>query len=147
MCLDVLKSNKDKLVAETDIVVYKYLKITSIGFVTPFQYQPINIGESYYSKLKVRLYSDVDLDNDELPDDLLVGCVGEGLHSFGSFKDAYRQYRYDKSERVVVKCLIPKGSEYYVGKFDDQLSYASADLIYVKKYNKLTAYFKNLFNL
>lgn len=146
MCLDLHKSSRGILVAETDIVVYKYLKIRSGGsLITPFQYSPVVIGETYESKLNVRLYSDLNLDNDELPDDLIVGFVSEGLHSFGEFKNAYKQYKYDKCERVVVKCIIPKGSQYYIGKFDEHLSYASEKLTYVKKYNSLTIYFKKLF--
>lgn len=134
MCLDLHKSSRGILVAETDIVVYKYLKIRSGGsLITPFQYSPVVIGETYESKLNVRLYSDLNLDNDELPDDLIVGFVSEGLHSFGEFKNAYKQYKYDKCERVVVKCIIPKGSQYYIGKFDEHLSYASEKLTYVKK--------------
>lgn len=146
MCLDILKSNKDMLVAETDIVVYKFLKIRSKKLVTPYQYMPVEIGETYESKLKLRLYSDLNLDDEELPDNLLVGFVNDGFHSFGRFKDAYAQYSADKGERVVVKCIIPAGSEYYIGVFDSVLSYASSNLKYVKKYNSFTGLLTHLIN-
>jgi hypothetical protein len=35
-------------------------------------------------------------------------------------------------ETIIAKCIIPKGSVYYRGKFDDYFSYASNQIKYVE---------------
>ena len=38
----------------------------------------------------------------------------------------------DNIDDIVVECVIPKGSKYYIGTFYDKISYASDTLTYVK---------------
>lgn len=40
---------------------------------------------------------------------------------------------------VVTKCIIPKGSKYYIGEFNNTISYASDTL----KYVQIDIYFEN----
>jgi hypothetical protein len=81
--------------------------------LTPYRDVEIKIGETYKSKL--------------IKDDLLIK---EGIHSFKSLKDT--NYFAIKN-KIVAKCIIPKGSEYYVGEYDDgHVSYASDTLKYVE---------------
>jgi len=142
MCLDILNINKDIHVAEADIIVYKYLRVVGKNLETPFQNFPVKIGEKYESELNVRSMGDIDKN---VPDDYVVKFVTNGLHSFVRFKDAYNAY-IRCSNRVVVECVIPKDSKYYIGEFDGLLSYASTELVYVKKYSKLSCFFKNTLN-
>ena len=48
---------------------------------------------------------------------MIVGTVERGLHSFASLEDAkkfaYSDMRIDT--HVVLRCVIPAGSEYYTG--------------------------------
>jgi hypothetical protein len=92
-----------------------------LSFLTPFRNVEIEIGETYKSKL---------IKNDSL--------VEDGIHSLKKLKDAKLIASFDK-DRFVVKCIIPKGSEYYVGKYSDDIysdsdyvSYASDTLKYVE---------------
>ena len=54
------------------------------------------------------------------------GSVRKGFHSLASFRDALNASRKDKLDStVVVRCTIPKGSEYYVGNWEVYKGYAS----------------------
>lgn len=86
----------------------------SLLYATLYRRFPIEIGETYTSKLNK--YGNV---------------VGEGLHSFVNYKDAIND-----GPGVVVKCIIPKGSNYYLGKFNNRDSYASDTLKYVEIIDK-----------
>jgi hypothetical protein len=80
--------------------------------LTHYQNVEIKIGETYKSKL--------------IKNDLLID---EGIHSFKNLKDT--NYFAIKN-KIVVKCIIPKGSEYYIGEYDGYVSYASDTLKYVE---------------
>jgi hypothetical protein len=82
--------------------------------LTPYQNVEIKIGETYKSKL---------IKNDSL--------IEDGIHSFKSLKVAKRLASFDEN-KFVAKCIIPKGSEYYIGNFNDYVSYASDTLKYVE---------------
>jgi hypothetical protein len=99
-----------------DEIIFEKIYIT-VGYKTPYQETEIKIGETYISKL---------IKNNDR--------VEEGLHSFATLKDAKAltiivscRYNY-----VIAKCVIPKGSRYYKGKFDTYTSYASDTLSYVE---------------
>jgi hypothetical protein len=86
---------------------------------TPYQNAEIKIGETYKSKL---------IKNDSL--------VEEAIHSLKNLESA-NYFASFNEKRIVAKCIIPKGSEYYVGKygyngFDGFDSYASDTLKYVE---------------
>jgi hypothetical protein len=92
-----------------------------LTFLTPYRKAEIKIGETYKSKL---------IKYDSL--------VEEGIHSFESLKDA-NFFAIAIKSKIVAKCIIPKGSEYYVGKYSDDIysdsdyvSYASDTLKYVE---------------
>lgn len=84
-------------------------------FVTPYQGSVVTIGNTYSSNLVKDEYN----------------YIGKGLHSFCKRKDALESKVLRK---VVVKCIIPKGSTYYKGKFGfyEYDSYASDKITYVK---------------
>jgi hypothetical protein len=125
MCLEI-KKRLALYTAKKDKVVYKYIEKRFGGYVTPYQGFPIKIGHKYTSDLKVEkdYYNIVEI----------------GLHSFKNKKDAI-EVANKYYEHYIVKCIIPKGSKYYVGTFDIgsglyghkyMTSYASNEIIYVE---------------
>lgn len=78
-------------------------------YSTRYRYFNVEIGKTYTSKL---------IKTEEF--------VNEGLHSFKNIKSA-KTLGY-----VVAKCIIPKGSRYYIGEFCAKVSYASDTLTYVE---------------
>lgn len=84
------------------------------GFITPYQFTPIKLGETYTSSLKrVGRYS---------------FYIEKGLHSY---LEVPSKEEMEKDE-VLVQCIIPKGSKYYEGYFGSNPSIASDTLKYVK---------------
>lgn len=82
----------------------------------------IEIGNTYTSSLS--------RDND-----LLKSYIETGLHAFVCEKDVSKYLKRsheNKRYAVIVKCLIPKGSKYYVGTFYGYKSYASDTLKYLE---------------
>lgn len=78
--------------------------------LTSYRNFEIKIGKTYTSDL-------------EKEDDR----IEKGLHSFKSLGVA-KKFSHNK----IVKCIIPKGSTYYIGKFGNFISYASDKLTYVE---------------
>jgi hypothetical protein len=85
-----------------------------LSFSTPFRNVEIEIGKIYKSKL-IKYNS----------------LIEEGIHSFENLEDTKLIASLDE-DLFVVKCIIPKGSKYYIGKFDGYVSYASDTLKYVE---------------
>ena len=56
-------------------------------------------------------------------------CVDEGFHSFATLKDAIRVSkfltRHYDCNPIIVRCIIPKDSECYVGFFWERTAYCS----------------------
>lgn len=121
MCLTINRKSH-KQTAKRDIVVYKIVEqvVFSKRLRTPYQFTPIKIGEKYDSI--IRLYNDG-----------IEYIVTKALHSLKTRKEAIEAAKditgcnYDQH---IVRCVIPKGSEYYVGKFYDWNGYASSSIIY-----------------
>lgn len=112
MCLEI-KHNAKKMTARKDIVVYKILLKWRDGTLrTPFRNCVINIGEQKESYL-LKEENEITI----------------GLHSFKSYNLISDK---DGHWGRVAKCIIPKGSKYYVGKFDGRISYASDKIKYIK---------------
>jgi hypothetical protein len=87
-----------------------------LTFLTPYQDVEIKIGETYKSEL---------IKYDSL--------IEEGIHSFENFEVA-NYFTISVKDRIVAKCIIPKGSEYYIGKYSNNgyVSYASDTLKYIE---------------
>ena len=80
-------------------------------FITPFQGAEVKLGETYHSEIVKRFSY----------------AVYEGLHSFKTL-----DYDQIDEDDIIVKCIIPKGSKYYVGEFDGTVSFASNKIKYVE---------------
>lgn len=116
MCLELARNSK-KLTAKEDIVVYKFVDIhPSGGYITSYMAMPIEIGNTYTSNL---------IRNRHTPRILEIG-----LHSLieqGSADCFARHFR-----EVLIECIIPKGSKYYIGEFDGHVGLASDTITYVR---------------
>lgn len=124
MCLNTGFFSR-KHTAKTDIVVYKYLIQPYSGsteyFLTPYQFSVVHLGNTYESRLRRDILFQVDY----------------GLHSFVNYDECLDEagsfWNFRASECLaIVKCVIPKGSRFYIGKYGSTDSIASDKLIYEK---------------
>lgn len=120
MCLLIKKSDKI-LEATENIVCYKILEKFNKKYRTPFMEKYVQIRKTYHSEITTNIYGDMDM-------------INLGLHSFKSL-DGVKLYQEDND--IIVKCIIPKGSQYYLGTFGSSStrsaeSYASDTLTYVE---------------
>ena len=125
MCLEI-KNKKNKKIAESDITCYKLVIKRDDELVTFFQNIPVVIGSTYTSDFSF---------------DIMLGkaSVVKGLHSVPTINDCRKIVRSylacfnlndEEIQISVAECIIPSGSEYYVGKFEDINSYASTAITY-----------------
>lgn len=126
-------------VAEKDIVCYKiltaYVRNEHIFYRTPFTGDPITLGDY----VEAEGYKDIV--NMVPTDGYKCEVIGGFIHTFKYRKDAVRiatnecrdGYRLD--DPVIVKCIIPKGTRYYAGVFENTFlpSYATEALQYGTK--------------
>jgi hypothetical protein len=124
MCLTTPRFFAKRRVAKQDITVWKFMlqneysKQLYAYYRLGFEY---HVGKSYEADLDKPVKSDGFFQN---------GYVNKGLHSLSSYRDALHASRKDnQSSIVIVRCTIPKGSEYYVGDWEGYKGYASSALI------------------
>ena len=114
MCLTIPASiNPPKaLIAKEDIVCYKLLRKYYDGrIISPFQNIPYTLNEL------------VNIKKIEVIRRIGSTTIHAGLHSFGRQEDAFVCAThifgmFEVFDYLVYKAIIPKGSKYYVGKFD-----------------------------
>lgn len=120
------------LVAQKDIVCYKILKVVhNVGrqnktlirspYYTSYTW---NLGELRKSKLTSRPLKYTPYSNDRQ--------INVGFHTFKTRREA-RINKNDIYLGVIFKCIIPKGSKYYLGTFGEERSYASDQIIVKEK--------------
>ncbi len=125
MCL-FIKENAKKRVAKRPITVYKHVFKSMTGdILTPYQSFKVEEGKLYTSSL-CRKTEPLDM-------------IDIGLHSFRTKRDALadvksamRNVGITAKAYYIVKCIIPKGSSYYVGTTFNVRSYASDAIKYGK---------------
>lgn len=81
-------------------------------YQTPYQHFPVELGKTYYSELGINRFE---------------GTIEEGIHSYSNINDALSSSNHDE---IVVTCIVPKGSYYYIGRFSSRPSIASDTIIY-----------------
>ena len=133
MCLNIHWWNRRPHVAKKDIVVYKMIvkdhwNSASKGFVTPHQFATVTIGETYTSELQ-KIYSKWNKQ----------WTIEQGLHSLVKLSTAKKLATSEGYH--LAKCIIPKGSMYYRGKWQTNemgyvRGYASSAIKYVELINK-----------
>ena len=126
MCLDNVIG--DKLVASEHIVVYKvaYQHLSNYSHDTASFRAPFR--DYYTYDLGTVMTSNLTKDRES---------VYAGFHSFVRYEDADKlaqslEANHTRRKYYVMKAYIPKGSEYYLGTFDDAASYASNKLMIVR---------------
>ena len=95
--------------AVTSIIINNK-EVVALKIVTSYRDFPIEIGKTYNSEL---------IKKDKY--------IHEGLHSLKNLNGVKTP-----NGQFYVECIIPKGSKYYEGTFNDRISYASDKLTYVK---------------
>lgn len=115
MCLQT--SQKEPKVALKDKIVYKLFDRWDEDrgvFISPYSYFEYKIGKTYKTKIK-ETSDDSSFDDKaaiELKKHKKYKSFGAGFHS------ALKKERLIEEElcfETIVKCIIPKGAEYYIG--------------------------------
>lgn len=122
MCLYIKRDQKSKI-CRRNIKSYKVCVLCNGALNTFYQEVPIVIGETYISAIEggESLWSSKSI------------AIGVALHSFISLRKLLEAINIDRDDVRVVECIIPKGSEYYLGEFESKNdAYASNQLTYVR---------------
>jgi hypothetical protein len=136
MCLYIGINTKAEVATE-DIICYKFLRTMKANgsdcLLTPYRMTFIHIGETYTSRLIVTGIYTNEYTNEE------QYVINVGIHSFKEYNDADDAiadvYGLSDEPRIIAKCIIPKGAEYYTGTFNGRESYASDELTYLEIIN------------
>ena len=128
-----------KKIAKKDILVYKFV---NYNYYNPLINKCTSFFRNFSYKFGVKYNTDIKIEFDNSVCAMWVGR--EGFHSYCNKKTAlYNSKVYVLSPfTTVVKCIIPKGSEYYV---NNQYEIISNSIIILKKksfFQKILNYFK-----
>jgi hypothetical protein len=120
MCLTLTDTTAK--IAEEYILCYKMIERHKIkgDYRSFYEFYPIELGSIYHSEIKI-MYNE----------------VYKALHSYvyesECIGDCSTCSTINGFSGLVVKCIIPKGSEYYVGTFSGCKGYASNCIVYTKE--------------
>ena len=122
MCLITTKDIPE--IAQEDIVCYKLYKLRDNKLLSPYrEVVAPNINEvtnTVLGKARFPYY----LDNS------VKYLVNKGFHSFKYIDDLIKELHFWQSYDIkIFKCIIPKGTKYYEGKFVGESSYCSESII------------------
>ena len=131
MCLITTKNIPE--IAQEDIVCYKFYVLHKVkddinlpsydkdGYLSPYQGMPAPTINKVTNTLLDRAY---------LSKYTAVYMVGRGFHSFKYLDDLIKELDFWQSFDIkIFKCIIPKETKYYEGKFGDFPSYCSESII------------------
>lgn len=123
MCLENISELK---IAKSDLIRYKVVIPCNDYFKTPYARMDIRLNTLYKSRLIVSLEYNKNI-------------VNEGIHTFKTLKEAKAELNtWSYPVDTILKCIIPKGSKYYDGKFrlnykGDTVSSTASDKIIYKE--------------
>lgn len=103
-----------------------HIELQSGKYLTPHKHDIVEIGVTYNSCIttQARKFFYTNLDKLDL-------SISEAIHSYVNLGDCRRAAAF--SEKLcVVKCIIPKNSAFYVGKYGESDGYASSSIKYVE---------------
>ena len=105
-------------VAKEDILVYKCLDCIDGEYSTPFQYMPIIFERGKYVYNKIRISQKIGCGIRE------SALISKGIHAYstrGKAISLIRDFRKTNGTSMHY-AVIPKGSNFYIGKNDDVVS-------------------------
>lgn len=122
MCLAVLDINKEPQIAQENIVVYKRLERTGKGeYMSPFIGYKYKRNQLYKAKIGrilggKRQFPQTCMDYNMNKKITVIGVIHQGIHAYISRATAITKSDdwFDEEESVIT-CIIPKGSQYYLG--------------------------------
>lgn len=135
MCLE--KKNRIPKIATKDIIVYKVLTLENNKLLTIVCKNEIEIGKTYkgifgeyniFIKHRLRTFT-----NNTIC--FLISLfytkfiISGYIHSYDNYDSIPSHFKYRLLNYYIAKCIIPKGTLYFIGKDDD---IASRKLKYVK---------------
>lgn len=131
MCLT--KKNIIPRIALKDIVVYKYLKRNEEGeLCTIFTDNVVKIGGIYKGEFNYYDYSGLPSSSSNFIESLFSKVIDTGyIHSYVISENMF-------ANKVCVKCIIPRGTLYFIGKDKDiasrKLKYVNIEKQYYNSY-------------
>ena len=125
MCLEVNRLRHLRLkpkVAKKDIVCYKVIKYGKTGFFTPFMGMPVDVHECH-KKREGLIDPLCKFQEYPYPKTNLGHFINHGIHSWRNVNDAMlNRCSSDEVPSLVLRCIIPKGTRYWIGKEGDYVS-------------------------
>ena len=131
----VIKTKPIKNIAEKDIICYKVFHFEDIFFEqfdrTKIQIDKIKIQKLYseYMHFLYIPYKNQEHINLKIENDIIRYIIEEGYHSYSTFERAQYYIGYN-SNLIIIECIIPKDSEYYV---NSRQEIVSSDIIVTDK--------------
>ena len=123
MCLYIKKYSRIR-VANKDIKCLKFVYTDYNGeLTTPFQRVKVELGKTYHSDIVIKKGRWDDSER----------LINIGLHSLMKVEDCHSVTRRISAYNYkIINCIIPKGSKYITGMFDELWkSYVSDTIIYI----------------
>lgn len=119
MCLYINKDQK-AIIATEDIVCFKVLKKWNNKYITPYQNKKVILGKLYHSKIDAKKRDNT---------------INKAIHSFVNLEEAKTELdSWYSPNYVIVKAIIPKDAEYYIGCFENiNDCYASNQIKYIEE--------------
>lgn len=112
MCLRInsqIHPNLQPLVAEEDIMVFKVLEHKKYEWKTPYRNKRV-----FFFFGKAKLHAKLNVENDEY--------VDKGIHSCLRSSTAASILLSNCDDGKVFTAIIPKGAEYFIGRWGDVVS-------------------------
>ena len=131
MCLVIGRCSKIKEAIE-DIICYKILEKTKRGFVTPYRRVLVDVESKIMrAEGEIRVYTEFNE---------WVKKVDKGvIHTFKNLDDACEELEFfmstSTSEFKIYKCIIPRGTLYYIGAYWKHPSYGSICIKFMSECN------------
>lgn len=104
MCL--ITNNTRKYIAEKDIVCYKIVNIKGTEIISYWFGFPYELGRKYITQALQPIF----IKNGDIR-------IKEGFHSYRNLdiaKDYIHCAMFNLLPEIIVKCIVPKNSEYYI---------------------------------
>ena len=118
MCLITTKNIPE--IAQEDIVCYKIYILIEDELLSPYQGSPAPAINKVTNTLLDRAY---------LSNYRGAYMISKGFHSFKYLDDLIKELDFWQSYDIkIFKCIIPKGTKYYEGKFNNSPSYCSESI-------------------